>query len=83
MTEKLKSSILVPVWVITLVVSVLLTASSFVVNLSVKAGQSRQIIDDTKIKIENKVDRAQYDRDVDRIYKTLDRIEGKIDQIKR
>jgi hypothetical protein len=83
MGDRLRSCVEVPVWVISLAISLMLAASGFVVNLSVKVGQANQIITDTKARVENKVDREQYNRDNDRIYKALDRIEGKLDQIKR
>lgn len=83
MKEKLQTSVPVPVWAITTVISLFLTVSIFVINLSVKAGQASATIQDCKSKIENKVDVERFNKDIDRIYQSLNRIENKIDLIQK
>jgi 5-bromo-4-chloroindolyl phosphate hydrolysis protein len=65
MTEKLKSSIYVPVWVLTLLFPILVGLMSFTISISVKAGEQKQKIENLEKVIDSKADKTdiQYIRE--------------------
>jgi len=78
MTEKLKSCVQVPNWVIILVLPILITFLSFLINVSAKAATLNERVQQHSIELAKKASQS----DIDRIYITLDRIENKIDDLK-
>lgn len=78
MTEKLKSCIQVPQWVIVFTVPLLITLMGALITLSAKAATVREQVTQHTLILEKKANQS----DVDRIYITLDRIENKIDDLK-
>jgi hypothetical protein len=77
MTEKLKSTVQIPNWVIILFFPIFVTFLSFLINVSVKAATIKERVDQHSIELSKKASQS----DVDRIYITLDRIENKIDKL--
>lgn len=79
MTEKLKQTIHIPNWVVILLVPIII--SLFTVTFSIGGRISK--IEEKTIKTEQLIDSKANQTDVDRLYKTLDRIENKIDNLKK
>lgn len=77
MGEKLKQSVQVPVWVITLAVTLFLSIIGFTVRASGRISR----IEEKTLKNEQIIDLKANQSDVDRIYIMLDRIENKIDNL--
>jgi L-lactate permease len=77
MTEKLKSCIQVPQWVIALTIPLLISLIGALITLSAKAATVREQVTQHTLILEKKANQS----DVDRIYVTLDRIENKIDKL--
>ncbi len=78
MTEKLKSCVQVPQWVIVFTVPLLITLMGALITLSAKAATVREQVTQHTLILEKKANQS----DVDRIYIILDRIENKIDDLK-
>lgn len=76
MTENLRKQIVIPVWLVTILISLFIPWLVYS-SAQVKAQQNVA----TKVEmLQEEVKGKAEQSDVDRIYKTLDRIENKLDQ---
>ena len=78
MTDKLKSCVQVPNWVIILLLPLLISFISFTITISARAATLKERVDQHSIELTKKASQS----DVERIYIMLDRIENKIDNLK-
>lgn len=77
MTEKLRTTVQIPNWIIILFIPIFITFLSFLINVSVKAATIKERVNQHTIELTKKASQS----DVERIYITLDRIENKIDKL--
>ena len=82
MNEKLKGVVQIPIWIVTIFITLLVTAFSMTFTFAIQIGQSQTDIQNTKIeqnKINTILEKKANKEDFDRIYIILDRIENKLD----
>lgn len=83
MSERLKSTINIPVWAISIIITLLLAAFGFTYSFARSSGQANEQIQDCRneiSKVQAEIRTKADDTDMDRVYNILERIENKLDQ---
>jgi hypothetical protein len=77
MGEKLKQSIPIPIWLFTLIMSMLFAIVPAYTSITAKAATLQEKV----LKNEQQIEKKANQSDIDRVYLQLERIENKIDKI--